>query len=333
MTQRRISRRKILRSGLVVLSIILVAAITLLFIDHWDKRQGGLPWQDLGDTTEQTVRYNGQWYVLKDNIDTVLVMGLDKFEADVQTDSYNNDRQADFLALLIIDRDEDKATAIHLNRDAMAKMNVLGIDGDVVDTTTAQLALAHTYGSGGKDSCENTADAVSNFLYEVPVEHYISLTMDAVATLNDLVGGVTVTVLDDFSGVDDTLVKGQEVTLKGQQALTYVRNRKGIDDETNAHRMLRQQQYMKELFAVVTEKVDSDEGFLKDAAREISDYMVSDCTVSQLERIASFVSKHDISEIKNIEGKSEVGEKFMEFYPDEDKLQAMIIDLFFKPKK
>jgi len=333
MTERRIFRRKILRSGLVIVSVLVVAAITLLFIDGWDKRQGGLPWQDLGDDTEQTVRYNGQWYVLKDNIETVLVMGLDKFEADVQTDSYNNDMQADFLALLVIDRDEDTATALQLNRDTMVKMNVLGLDGDVVDTTTAQLALAHTYGSGGKDSCKNTAEAVSDFLYEVPIDHYISLTMDAVAALNDLAGGVTVTVLDDFSGVDQTLVKGQEVTLKGQQALTYVRNRKGIDDETNAHRMLRQQQYMKELFTVVTEKVESDEGFLTDAAREISDYMVSDCTVSQLERIAQFVSEHDIGEIKNIEGESKVGEKFMEFYPDEDKLQAMIIDLFFEAKK
>ena len=39
-----------------------------------------------------------------------------------------------------------------------------------------------------------------NFLMDVKIDHYISLTMDSVAVMNDLVGGVEVTVLDDFLG-------------------------------------------------------------------------------------------------------------------------------------
>jgi len=332
MNERRIFRRKILRSCIVVASALLVVAIVLTIIGVMDKK----PDEDLlglNDETRQTIRYNGQWYVYNDDIETILVMGLDKYESQVQEDSYNNDMQADFLTLLILDKGEDTATALHLNRDAMAQMNVLGLKGEVVDTTTAQLALAHTYGSGGKDSGKNTADAVSGFLYDVPVDHYLSLTMDAVQALNDLVDGVTVTVLDDFSGVDPTLVKGQEITLKGEQALTYVRTRKGVGDETNALRMKRQQQYMNKLFTLVTNKVTTDDNFITRAALEISDYMVSDCTVDQLKRISAFVSEYSLSDIRSIEGESIKGEKFMEFYPDEEKLQEMIIELFFEPKK
>ena len=243
MNERRIFRRKILRACIVVASILLVVAIVLVAIGIGENQ----PDEDLtglNDETRQTIRYNGQWYVLNDDIETILIMGLDKYESQVQTDSYNNDMQADFLTLLILDRGEDTATALHLNRDTMAQMNVLGLRGEVVDTTTAQLALAHTYGRGEKDSGKNTADAVSGFLYDVPVDHYLSLTMDAVQALNDLVGGVPVIVLDDFTGVDAALVKGQKVTLKGEQALTYVRTRQGVGDETNEQRMKRQQQYM-----------------------------------------------------------------------------------------
>ena len=83
----------------------------------------------------------------------------------------------------------------------------------------------------------------------------------------------------------------------------------------------------------MTKKVDTDENFMTRAALEISDYMVSDCTVEQLKRISSFVSEYDVTEIISIEGESVKGEKFMEFYPDEEKLQELIIQLFFELKK
>lgn len=317
---------------IVVSVLIAVAAVLVALQLLWEPLTSG-PYDEFVDETRQTIRYNGKWYVYNDDIETILVMGLDKYESQVQEGSYNNDMQADFLTLLILDKGEDKATALHLNRDAMAQMNILGLKGEKLGSTTAQLALAHTYGSGGKDSGKNTADAVSGFLYDVSVDHYLSLTMDAVKVLNDLVGGVSVEVLDDFSSVDPQLVKGAKVTLKGEQALTYVRTRQGIGDETNEQRMKRQQQYMNELLALVTHKVDTDENFITRAALDVSDYIISDCTVEQLKRISSFVSDYKVTEIKSIEGESKKGEKFMEFYPDEDKLQELIIELFFELKK
>lgn len=318
---------------MIVVSVLIAVAVVLVTLQLlWEPLTSG-PYDEFVDETRQTIRYNGKWYVYNDDIETILVMGLDKYESQVQEGSYNNDMQADFLTLLILDKGEDKATALHLNRDAMAQMNILGLKGEKLGSTTAQLALAHTYGSGGKDSGKNTADAVSGFLYDVSVDHYLSLTMDAVKVLNDLVGGVSVEVLDDFSSVDPQLVKGDNVTLKGEQALTYVRTRQGIGDETNEQRMKRQQQYMNELLALVTHKIDTDENFITRAALDVSDYIISDCTVEQLKRISSFVSDYKVTEIKSIEGESKKGEKFMEFYPDEDKLQELIIELFFEPKK
>ena len=57
--------------------------------------------------------------------------------------------------------------------------------------------------------------------------YYISMNMDAIAILNDAVGGVTVNVTDDFSAVDPSITKG-EVTLKGDQALTFIQTRKDV---------------------------------------------------------------------------------------------------------
>ncbi len=85
--------------------------------------------------------------------------------------------------------------------------------------------------------------------------------MDAVPIINDAVGGVTVTVLDDMTSADPALEKGAEVTLQGKQALTYVRTRRGLDDSTNLHRMERQRQYMGELYKGLINKLSGDDGF------------------------------------------------------------------------
>ena len=46
--------------------------------------------------------------------------------------------------------------------------------------------------------------------------------MDGMALLNDYVGGVQVTVKDDFSQVDSSLIQGETITLTGEQALIFV---------------------------------------------------------------------------------------------------------------
>lgn len=143
-------------------------------------------------------------------------MGLDKY-AETEESNYLNNEQSDFLMLLVMNKETGACTPIQLNRDTMTKIQILGVRGDVAGTFTGQLALAHTYGSGERDSCLNTAEAVSNLLYGVDIDHYISITMDGVAILNDLVGGVEVEVMDDFSSIDSTLVQGETVTLMGNQ--------------------------------------------------------------------------------------------------------------------
>ena len=329
MNDRMDFKRKLLhsRSGAIIAISLAVIIITLLLLSIWEKQQGGL----LEGNTTQIIRYDSKDYELRDNIETILIMGLDKFEADSSVDSYNNDMQADFLSLLVLDRDNDTVTTLQINRDTMAQINILGVDGESVGTKKAQLALSHAYGSGGKDSCRNTVSAVSNFLYQTPINHYISLTMDAVSELNDMVGGVEVTVLDDFGGIDKSLVKGQAVLLTGEQALTYVRARSDVGDQTNLSRMKRQRQYLDALYEKLFQKMGKDKAFISKAGIKLAKYMVSDCTVAQLERIAGFISKYDTGNVTEIKGESKKGEQYMEFYPDESALQKQIVELLYEP--
>jgi anionic cell wall polymer biosynthesis LytR-Cps2A-Psr (LCP) family protein len=167
----------------------------------------------------------------------------------------------------------------------------------------------------------------------IKINHYLSVMMDAVPIFNDLVGGVEVEVLHDFTGIDDTLIKGQRVTLTGEQALLYVRTRSGLEDSTNTTRMERQQQYMDALYQVTQDRIAGDADFVVDASLALSDYTVSDRSVTQLQSLADKFNQYEFLGIQSIAGESRMGEKHMEFYPDDDALMDMVIRLFYQPQK
>lgn len=268
--------------------------------------------------------------VLREGIQTVLVMGLDKYERPEETLGYTNKLQADFLMVLVISPGEKRVDVLHLNRDTMTEIRRLGIGGGAAGTFTGQLALAHTYGSGGSDSCLNAVKAVSNLLGGVKIDHYMTLTMDAVGILNDLAGGVTLEVLDDMTELDPELRKGATVTLRGDQALTYVRTRYGLSDSSNLHRMERQQQYLRGFYERLAECQRLDPDFLAGALAQVNDSMVSDCTVNQLDALGKLVGELELGEFLTLEGEAVVGDPYMEFYPDQEALRETVLRLFYQ---
>ena len=328
--------RTISRTQYLIIAIVAITSVGLIVgafvgLKHWEDSQG--QFEEQMDFGEEFITYEGEDYVLKSNIETFLLIGLDTSSTVESLESYNNNKRADFFMLFIFDNDAKQYTAIHINRDAMTNMNLLGVAGNKVGTVFKQIALSHTYGNGKDISCQNTANAVSNLLMGIKVNHYASITMDSVAVANDLVGGVEVEVLDDFTGIDDSLVKGQTVLLKGKQALTYVQTRKDLEDSSNSTRMNRQQQYIKALYAAFNKCVESDENFIVDASLKMSEYMISDRSVTQMQALADKFSGYTFTGIESLVGENVVGEEFMEFYPDKDAVEKMIIKLFYIPKE
>lgn len=315
---------------IIALLIVFLISSGLLFLKKWESDRGRFT--ENNDIENSTIVYNGADYTLNNSIETFLVIGLDKFEGTSVSDSYNNDQQADFLMLFVFDNNTQKCTAIHINRDTMAQVNILGVAGNKIDTVTKQIALAHTYGNGRDISCRNTAAAVSKLLMDMKIDHYISLTMDSVTAMNDLVGGVEVTVLDDFSGIDDVLVQGQTIILQGEHALHYVRSRYGLENSSNRTRMERQQQYISAFFDKFQQCVESDDEFVVDASLKMADYIISDRSITHLQAIANKFNAYDFAGISNIAGESKLGEQFMEFYPNEDSIKETVIELFYEPE-
>ena len=323
--------RGLFKTLLILAGVILLVALFFVLLSQWESHYKKVDSAVVDSSEDECLYVNEACYVPKKDLETVLLIGVDKFEGQIQENSYNNSEQSDFLMLLVLDKENQSWTALHLNRDTMTEIPVLGVRGESAGSITGQLALAHTYGSGGADSCRNTQKAVSGLLYGQDIDHYVSFTMDAVGEVNDLAGGVTLTMLDDLSSAYPEMQKGATVKLSGDMALAYVRTRYGLEDSTNLRRMERQRQYLTALSETLSGKKSVDENFLMKALEKISPYMVSDCTANQLLQLYDWWETYTSNGFRTVDGVAEKGAEFMEFYPDETSLKQLVVDLFYTP--
>lgn len=274
------------------------------------------------------VLYDGKWYEKNDRISAYLILGVDTDGTVAET---TKAAQADFNLVVVLDKENEAYTLLQLNRDTMMDVRVLGTLGEETGTKYGQLALGHTYGSGKEDSCVNQMNCVSDLLYGVKFDGYIAANMDVVSMVNDQVGGVTVTIEDDFSQVDPTLVQGSTMTLTGKQALTFVRSRFYVDDSTNLSRMNRQRTYMEALTEKLKEKAGASNTFAIKLFRSIGDYTVANVDANEFGGLAQTLVNFENKGIVTIDGEAKRGEEFMEFYADEDDLKQKVVNLFYKP--
>lgn len=280
---------------------------------------------------KKTIVRDGVEYFPKQDVTTFLVMGIDQEGIAEDSGSYNNPGTADVVFLVVFDESKREYNILALNRDMIVEMPILGIGGKPAGTTMAQLGLSHTYGNGLEESCENVRATVSSVLYGFDIDHYMSIRMSAMAKLNDAVGGVKVTVTDDFSAVDPSITAG-EITLTGDQALNYLRARKDVGDQLNTSRMVRQEAYIEGFAQAMRETVANNPNFAESTFSEISDYLVADCADSTLYELLNRFSEYKFDEVLSPAGENQVEEGYMAFYVEEEALDALILQLLYAPK-
>ena len=285
-----------------------------------------------GQTNSKTIERNGVKYFPRQDITVMMVLGIDQSGPVQSSNYYRNKGSADSIMLLIFDETEEECNVLYLNRDTMLDMDVLGVRGEYAGTFYGQLALAHTYGSGLEDSCINMKNTLEKFLHGVTIDYYLSMNMDAIPILNDAVGGVTVNVTDDFSKVNPSITMG-EVTLNGDQVVDYVRTRKDVGDQKNVTRMARQRKYVNGFLDALSAKEHDDLEFAVHFYEQAAPYIVTDVSVETLNGFLNRYLDFTIKDAFTPEGENLIEDGHYAFYTDEEKLDELIVQLFYRPKK
>ena len=279
----------------------------------------------------KTIVRDGVEYFPRQDITVMMVLGIDQFGPVESSNYYRNTGSADSIMLLVFDDTNKDCTVLSLNRDTMLVMDVLGVTGEYAGTTYGHLALAHTYGTGLEDSCGNVKTTLMNYLHGMTIDYYISMNMDAIAIFNDAVGGVTVNVKDDFSAVNPSITKG-EMKLQGNQVIDYVRTRKDVGDQLNVTRMERQKEFIGGFMQALKNRDKENVTFVVDLYEDLAPYIITDCSVETMSTLLDRYSEYTLADVVTPEGENMIVGENYEFHVDEEKLDELIVQMFYRPK-
>ena len=217
----------LLASTLLALLLMLLAAGFLYLRSILKAPQGR---QDAAAKPAQTQTAEGEEPIRvgdtdrKENVFTLLVLGLDKSE-----------KLSDTIIAATFDMDNKTAAVLNIPRDTLSSYN----GGSIHKLNSA-------YGSGG---IERTIAEVQNLIgYEI--DRHMVVTCDAFISLIDAIGGVDYEIPKDMYTVTDDMVidlKAGQQHLDGEHALMFMRYRGYANADLS--RIKAQQGFYKVVFA------------------------------------------------------------------------------------
>ncbi len=278
------------------------------------------------------VVFKDKEYKFNTDMTSILCIGVDKSELGVVEGTGG---QADALYLIALDTSTGKTTVIAVPRDIVTDIGIYSPEGEYLRTEKHQLCLSYAYGDGRKTSCLNTTTAVSRLLYQLPINSYFAINEDAVSDLNDAVGGVTVTLFDD-SFYDTNQVRhyaGETITLYGENAMRYVRQREVAYLSSSTERLNRQVNYLKAFTSKALEMTKQDLTTPVTLFNIVDENSETNLTPATITAFATSVVANGISELNfvTVPGELVSGGTYAEYIVNEEALYELILDTFYIP--
>ena len=280
----------------------------------------------------RTLTYQGKEYQYNSLITTVLYAGLDSTDPLKASETYSNKARADSVSVVILDKKKKKMSILALNRDTMTEIRRYTRTGEDMGTYVSHLGYAYSYGDGGEVSCEDLKEAVENLL-GIPIDEYAVTNQSSITSINDLVGGVTVTVPnDDLASMYPELKTGAVVTLDDSNVKDFLQHRDTAVDFSNEGRIERQQAYVTAYVDLLKKRLNSESDQVWQEISQMDDYLQTSITKNKYLSLANLLEKVSFSDADYYRptGEDSLGELHDEFYVDEDALQQLVVDLFYE---
>lgn len=279
---------------------------------------------------------NGNAYNYRDDVISILIMGIDYMgESEDLWDegTVSHGGNADVLGLVILDTTTFEFSILYIPRDTMTDVIAMGPEGNYIDTIQTNIATSHSYGDGGALSCQLTAEAVSRLLMGVPVNRYAALHCDAIYKLNEIVGGVRITFDSDCTELHRSFTAGNTVTLNNlylSMLLTY-RDYENLDGANV--RGMRIMNVIKAMFNQLKGSIMEDPSVALEIVNKLSAYLTTDLELSEITYLARNIGKMDFSSdtVVRLPGETVMGEKYAEFYADEQWIHDFVVEKFCVP--
>lgn len=318
----------------ILVAAVVVAAGVIIIRGLGDREVNTTAERESNTGAYRDITVDGKEYEFNNLIETVLYIGIDSEGAMETSQAYGSAPRSDVVMLVVMDKYHKTLSILSFNRNTMLEIRQYDVEGNPLTPVEEQLAYAFAAGNGGTRSCEITADAISDLLGGIPVDRYVVMNRSSLPYINQMLGGVTVTLPDDslarqFPG----LTAGNTVTLTDEQAAAFVRYRDTDQAFSNNDRMERQKVFVLGAIDKLEENVlqDPEQTWEQMNDSNMSDYVMTNITQGQYLNYVNILEDLDLSQPNFYipEGESDDSEELEKYYINENSLKQLILDIFY----
>ncbi|MFC9944502.1 LCP family protein [Streptomyces pratensis] len=293
-------RKKVLVWTGGALALVLVG--TSAYAYYWYNRlDGNISTVDIGDV--------GSDSVLEDGPVNILVIGNDVRVGKGNEDYGNRDNvtgHADTTLLFHISGDRSNATVVSIPRDLMTTIpdcETRQPDGstEVIGGSGSPTRFNESFGVKGRDpGCTmRTVEGIT----DLEVDHFMMFDFNAVKTLSTAVGGVKVCLkkpIKDEGGGSKLDLPAGESRIGGEDALSFLRNRHGLKNESDLDRIEMQQKFVASMMRQLKEDTLSSPMKMLDVAEAATKALTVDRGIGSAAKLVTLAKELGKIDLKNI---------------------------------
>ena len=328
-----ISKRKKIGIRLLTAVLVLILSPFFLFFGICQKGKTGLKVNQ--DEEAQVVIWNGKEYRYREGIVNILCLGIDRAtdltEYDVSGNRIQNG-QSDAILLVSIDTENGQIRVLAVPRDTMVILSLYSAEGLFKGNIDGQITLQYAYGDGVEQSCELVRQRTEELLFDIPIQRYAAINLRAIATINDAVGGVELTISEDYTDIDPDFKEGATIRLEGDQALDFIRYRETSVAGSALTRLNRQKQYMSAFAAQAKDAVRADITMPIHLLKALEADMLTDISADEMLYLLTETAELSFSDedIYILPGDIVDGKIYEEYEPDEEEIRQLVLELFYE---
>lgn len=264
---------------------------------------------------------------VENNQITLLCMGVDKQVAmDERHPETNSIGQADAIFLMQIDTVTKDVDIVAIPRDTIVTIEKYNHKMQYMGMEEAQICLQYAYADGMEYSSELTVDRVEELFPKTNIDAYVSINVQAIIEMNDVVGGIDVVVNDEYTATHLGIEPGSELHLEGDTAMLYLRLRDKEASGSAYTRMDRIKEYITLFIPQALSVVKENPGIIAEMYKSLQEHMVTDVELADMVELLLALKDINMENIsfQTLQGEIVLGEDgYEEFYPDEQQLHTL----------
>ncbi|AJF65500.1 LCP family protein [Streptomyces vietnamensis] len=265
----------------------------------YNKLDGNIGTVDVGDAAEATPGMDGPL--------NILIIGND-VRTGAGNESYGNKSNvtghADTTLLMHVSDDRTNATVLSIPRDLKLQIPDCPTkqpDGStkVIPGSVEKARFNESFGVNGRDP--GCVMRTVKEMTGVGINHFMMVDFNAVKTLSAAVGGVKVClnrpIKDSYSKLD---LPAGESRIQGEAALSFLRNRHGLGNQSDLDRIKMQQQFVASMMRQLKEDTLNSPTQLLSVANAATEALTVDKGIGSALKLTSLAKEIGKVDLKNI---------------------------------